>query len=76
MDEEEVICVRCGASMEKGILNVHDPREILVTGLRLYLKPKLRGKETELFAYACPRCGYVEHYVKDLKSKVEEAYSN
>ncbi len=76
MDEEEVNCVKCGASMKKGILNVHDPRELLITGLRSYWKPVLRGKAAELVAYAYPNCGYVEHYVKDLKSKVEEACSN
>ena len=75
MDEEEAICVKCGAYMRKGTLSVHDPHEILITGLRLYWKPELRGKEVELVAYTCTSCGYVEHYVKDL-SKVEEAYSN
>jgi len=65
MDEREVICVKCGASMKKGILNVRDPREILITGLQLYWKPERKTKDAEIAAYVCPQCGYVEQYVKD-----------
>ena len=67
MNEEEVICVKCGGSMKEGVLNVRDPRGILVTGLRLYWKPEQRAKDAELAAYVCPQCGYVEQYVKDLE---------
>jgi len=51
--------------MKKGILNVRDPREILITGLQLYWKPERKTKDAEIAAYVCPQCGYVEQYVKD-----------
>ena len=70
-EENSVTCVKCGASMRSGTIVERDPDELIVAGLGLYWRPARRGKNVfktvELIAYACPECGYVEQYVRDLE---------
>jgi hypothetical protein len=57
--------------MRCGIITEHDSDETIITGLGLYWRPARRGKNVfktvELIANACPDCGFVEQYIRNLE---------
>ena len=72
----KVTCVKCGAIMRGGYLVERDTSEIVPAGLGFYWIPT-RGvlnvfKAVALKAFACPECGYVEQYVKDIEKDREK----
>ena len=72
----KVTCAKCGANMRCGYLVERDPSEIVPAGLGFYWVPS-RGalnvfKTVALKAFACPECGYVEQYVKNIEKDREK----
>lgn len=72
----KVTCAKCGATMRCGYLVERDPSEIVPAGLGFYWIPT-RGalnvfKTVALKAFACPECGYVEQYVKNIEKDREK----
>ncbi len=65
-------CVKCGAMMRCGYLAEQDPGEIVPISLRNAWKPARLGRNAfklvETVAYACPECGYIEQYVKNVEA--------
>lgn len=71
-----IACAKCGAAMRCGYLVERDPFEIVPAGLGFHWVPS-RGalsvfKTVALKAFACPECGYVEQYVKDVEKDREK----
>ena len=74
-NSKEITCVKCGTTMKRGYLVERDPSEIIPAGLGFYWIP-MRGvlgvfKTVALIAYACPECGYVEQYIKNIEQDRE-----
>jgi predicted nucleic-acid-binding Zn-ribbon protein len=72
---KEITCVKCGTTMKRGYLVERDPSEIIPAGLGFYWIP-MRGvlgvfKTVALIAYACPECGYIEQYIKNIEQDRE-----
>ena len=71
-----ITCVKCGTTMKRGYLVEKDPFDIIPAGMGFYWIPmqKVLGvfKTVALIAYACPECGYVEQYIKNLEQDREK----
>ena len=69
--ESALACQKCGTSMRVGfIVERNTPLHILTLGEGLYWSPGeagVIGSRIGLVAYACPNCGYIEHYVRRLE---------
>jgi predicted nucleic-acid-binding Zn-ribbon protein len=67
---KEITCDKCGTTMKRGYLVEQDPDEFIPAGMGFYWIPMRRWfdafKTVALIAYACPECGYVEQYIKNL----------
>ena len=64
----EVTCVKCGAVMRYGFL--------VGAQFGFNWRPTESGlkalKNVPLMAYACPECGYIEHYVRNIQQDREK----
>ncbi len=73
---KEITCVKRGTTMKRGYLVEQDPSEFIPAGMGFYWIPMRRWfdafKTVALIAYACPECGYVEQYIKDLEQDREK----
>ena len=73
---KEITCVKCGTTMRSGFIVEKDIGDIIPGGEGLYWKPVMYGpkvlKNVALIAYACPECGYVEQYIKNLEQDREK----
>ncbi len=72
---KEIACVKCGATMRSGFIVEKDIGDLMAVGVGLYWKPVKFGakalKTVALIAYACPECGYVEQYIKNIEQDRE-----
>jgi len=72
---KEKICPKCGAVMRAGFVVERDSPAVLWTlGEGIYWTPGeagMIGERVALKAYACPQCGYIEHYVRRLQKDRE-----
>jgi len=66
----EKSCPKCGAAMRAGFIVEKDsPLSIWTLGSGIYWTPGeagVAGERVAVKAYACPECGYIEHYVRYL----------
>jgi predicted nucleic-acid-binding Zn-ribbon protein len=73
---KEITCVKCGTTMRSGFIVEKDMNELRAVGVGLYWKPVKFGpkalKTVALIAYACPECGYIEQYIKNLEQDREK----
>ena len=73
-----ISCVKCGTTMKCGYLVERDPSEIIPAGLGFYWISMRGGlgvfRTVALIAYACPECGYVEQYIKNIKQDRDKLY--
>ena len=64
--------------MKCGYLVERDPSEIIPAGLGFYWISMRGGlgvfRTVALIAYACPECGYVEQYIKNIKQDRDKLY--
>jgi rubrerythrin len=71
-DRDEITCSKCGTLMHRGFMVERNaPLQIFTLGEGIYWSPSeggLIGKRVAVMAYACPTCGYIEHYVRRLHS--------
>ena len=65
------LCPKCGTVMRHGYVVERDsPLSLWTAGQGIYWTPGeggVIGERVALKAYACPQCGYVEHYVRRLE---------
>jgi ribosomal protein S27AE len=63
-------CPRCGTVMRVGFIVEKDsPLSLWTLGSGIYWTPGeagVMGERVGVKAYACPQCGYIEHYVRYL----------
>ena len=63
-------CPKCGSAMHAGfIVERESPLSLYTYGSGVYWTPDEGGPiggRVALKAYACPQCGYIEHYVRYL----------
>ena len=63
-------CAKCGAVMHAGYIVERDsPMALWTYGSGVYWTPDeggTVGTRVAMKAYACPNCGYVEHYIRYL----------
>ena len=63
-------CPRCGTVMRVGFIVEKDsPLSLWTIGSGIYWTPGeagMIGERVGVKAYACPQCGYIEHYVRYL----------
>jgi predicted RNA-binding Zn-ribbon protein involved in translation (DUF1610 family) len=66
----EKSCPRCGTVMRVGFIVEKDsPLSLWTLGSGIYWTPGeagVMGERVGVKAYACPQCGYIEHYVRYL----------
>jgi len=67
----EKACPKCGSVMRVGFMVERDsPLALWTLGEGIYWTPGeagVMGDRVAIRAYACPQCGYVEHYVRRLQ---------
>ena len=72
---EEKRCPKCGTVMRCGFMVERDsPLAIWTLGQGIYWSPGeegMMGERVAVRAYACPQCGYIEHYVRRLEQDRE-----
>lgn len=63
-------CPKCGSIMRAGFVVEKDsPLSLFTAGSGIYWTPfegGVMGQRVGLKAYACPACGYIEHYGRNL----------
>jgi predicted RNA-binding Zn-ribbon protein involved in translation (DUF1610 family) len=63
-------CPKCGTVMRVGFIVEKDsPLSLMTLASGIYWTPGeagVMGERVGLKAYACPQCGYIEHYVRNL----------
>jgi len=63
-------CPKCGSIMRPGFVVEKDsPLSLFTAGSGIYWTPGeagVMGERVGIKAYACPECGYIEHYVRNL----------
>lgn len=68
-------CPKCETTMRRGFMvEANAPLQIMTLGEGIYWSPDETGllhKRVAIRAYACPYCGYVEHYIRHLKGDRE-----
>jgi len=68
---EEKACPKCGTIMRSGFMVERDsPLSLWTIGQGIYWTPGeggLMGERIAIRAYACPQCGYIEHYIRRLE---------
>jgi Zn-finger nucleic acid-binding protein len=66
----EKSCPRCSTVMRVGFIVEKDsPLSLWTYGSGIYWTPGeagVMGERIGVKAYACPQCGYIEHYVRNL----------
>lgn len=71
MRDLEKSCPKCGTVMRCGFMVERDsPLHIWTIGEGIYWSPGeegVIGSRVGVKAYACPECGYIEHYVRRLE---------
>jgi predicted RNA-binding Zn-ribbon protein involved in translation (DUF1610 family) len=74
-NSEEKSCPKCGMVMRCGFMVERDsPLAIWTLGQGIYWSPGeegVIGERVAVRAYACPHCGYIEHYVRRLEQDGE-----
>ncbi|MNV57263.1 hypothetical protein D3C71_1495850 [compost metagenome] len=55
-------CIRCNSEMVEGLLSAAVRVQPKTKGLK-----NIFAKSSNIEAYVCPNCGYVELYAEDLK---------
>jgi len=75
MSELEKPCPKCGTVMRCGfIVERNSPLHFWTIGEGIYWSPDeegVIGSRVAVKAYACPECGYIEHYVRRLEKDRE-----
>jgi len=70
-DIEKRGCPKCAGVMRRGfVVEANSPITPWTLGEGVYWTPKeegMIGERVALMAYACPECGYVEHYIRYLE---------
>jgi predicted RNA-binding Zn-ribbon protein involved in translation (DUF1610 family) len=63
-------CPKCGSIMRAGFVVEKDsPLSLFTSGSGIYWTPGeagVMGERVGIKAYACPECGYIEHYIRNL----------
>jgi len=67
----ERACPKCGTTMRSGFMVERDsPLSLWTIGQGIFWTPGeggLIGERVGVKAYACPDCGYIEHYIRRLE---------
>jgi predicted RNA-binding Zn-ribbon protein involved in translation (DUF1610 family) len=67
---DEINCPKCGTIMRAGfIVERESPLSFWTYGSGIYWTPGeagVIGDRVAVKAYACPQCGYIEHYIRYL----------
>ena len=70
VDSEDKKCPKCGTAMRAGfIVERESPLSLWTYGSGVYWTPGeagMIGERVAVKAYACPQCGYIEHYIRYL----------
>ncbi len=71
---KEKTCPKCGTLMRAGFMVERDsPLSLWTAGQGIYWTPGeagVAGDRVAVKAYACPQCGYIEHYVRRLEKDI------
>ena len=66
----EINCPKCNTLMRRGFMvERNTPLQVATIGEGIYWSPDEKGwimKRLAVKAYACPECGYIEHYIRRL----------
>jgi RNA polymerase subunit RPABC4/transcription elongation factor Spt4 len=67
---EEKICPKCNTTLRRGFMvERNTPLSVVTIGEGIYWSPSEAGvisRRVAVVAYACPDCGYIEHYIRRL----------
>jgi len=76
---KEKNCPKCGTVMRAGFMVERDsPISLWTIGQGIYWTPSeagVVGDRVAVKAYACPQCGYIEHYARRLEKDINTILS-